>query len=90
MAFVYNHDVAGLHRRTNRFIEELQRSASSGGSQVSGHDMTRLGTYLQAITTYTDWVVSQPQLDLPETHPREWELDPNPTVADIENESVVD
>lgn len=89
-SFVYNHDVSGMHRRINRFIVELLRCASSGVSQVSEYDQERLQTYLNAIVSYHDWVTGQPQLDLPETHPREHTLDSNPEIVDIENESIQD
>ena len=88
--FVYNHDVSGLHRRINRFIVELLRSVSSGVSQVNSFDQERLQSYLDAITAYHGWVVDQPQLDLPETHPRQINLNANPTVDTIENESLQD
>ena len=87
---VYNHDILGLHRRINRFIEEVSKSTSSAGSQVNAHDQLRLSTYLNAIRGYHDWVIAQPLLDLPETHPRQWKLQDNPTVPDIENESAID
>ena len=90
LTHVYNHDVLGLHRRINRFIEEVAKSTSSGGSQVNEYDQNRLSTYLQAIKGYHDWVVAQPQLDLPETHPRTWPLQANPEIPEIENESAVD
>lgn len=88
--YVYNHDILGLHRRINRFIEEVAKSTSSGGSQVSSHDQDRLSTYLVAIRGYHNWVVDQPLLDLPETHPRKWPLQDNPIVPEIENESAID
>lgn len=88
----YNHDVAGLYRRMNRFIEELARSVSSSGSQMNAFDQTRLATYLDAIDSYMNWVVSQPSLDLPETHPRVYTFAPSPAVKDedVENESALD
>lgn len=89
-AFVYNHDVVGLHRRLNRFIEEFSRSQSSPWSEILASDLTRARSYLNALRVYKAWVVAQPQLDLPETHPREYELDANPDIPDIENESVRD
>lgn len=88
--YVYNHDVLGLHRRINRFIEEVSKSTSSGGSQVNAHDQERLFTYIQAIRGYHDWLIGQPLLDLPETHPRKWVLQENPSVPEIENESAID
>jgi len=89
-AIVYNHDVQGLHRRINRFIVEAINAASNGVSMVSDADQSRMSTYLVAIKTYVAWVVSQPVLDLPETHPREYVLEENPAVPVIENESLLD
>jgi hypothetical protein len=90
MATVYNHDVAGLCRRVNRFMEEMIKSVSSGTSEMNEFDQTRLSDYLGAILAYRDWVVAQPQLDLPETHPREHIVPDGPDVPPMENESVVD
>ena len=87
---VYNHDVAGIHRRINRFISELTLSASSNISMTNDHDQARLQTYLDAIRTYRDWVVDQPLLDLPETNQRTIQLDANPAQQTVENESIVD
>jgi hypothetical protein len=88
----YNHDVAGLCTRMHRFIVEGKKCVSSGMAQVSTFDQERLATYLNAIDGYADWVVSQPQLDLPETHPRELvvPLMPDDDVENIENESLRD
>ena len=88
--FVYNQDVAGLHARINRFIEEMSSSVSSDVSLFSLFDQTRLLSYTGAVKKYHDWVMSQPQMDLPETHPREYTLKANPVVPDLENESVKD
>jgi len=90
VTFVYNHDVQGLHRRINRFIVETVNAGSNGVSEVSAADQTRLGTYLAAIKSYVAWVMSQPELDLPETHPRQYPLEANPDVPVIENESMLD
>lgn len=87
----YNHDVAGMYRRINRFIVEILKSVSSGGSQVNSFDQTRLQSYIGAIRAYHNWVIGQPQLDLPETHPRIIQLETAPAVpAEVENESVRD
>ena len=90
MATVLNHDVAGLCRRLNRFIIELQKSASSSVSDMSTFDQDRLQSYLDAIKSYRSWVISQPQLDLPETHPKEIEIGKEPETPDVDNEGVRD
>lgn len=87
---VYNHDVAGLHARINRFIVEIQKSVSSNVSQMNGFDISRALAYLGAIDTYHAWVVGQPALDLPETAPRTYTLEENPAYVDAENESIND
>lgn len=87
---VNNHDIAGLQARINRFLEELHKSISSGVSQVNSFDQARVASYLEAIDTYHAWVIGQPQLDLPETSPRPIELESNPVITDVENESVND
>lgn len=88
----YNHDVAGICTRIHRFVVETKKSVSAGMAQVNEFDQARLAQYLDAIDGYTDWVVGQPQLDLPETHPRKLEvtLMPDDEVEDIENESLRD
>lgn len=87
---VYNDDVDGLHRRLNRFLVELAKSASSGVSLTSDFDQSRLSSYLDAITAYHDWIMAQPQLDLVETNDQQIVLEPNPVLADVENEDVWD
>ncbi|RLA20985.1 MAG: hypothetical protein DRQ62_09935 [Gammaproteobacteria bacterium] len=86
----YNHDISGFHRRFNRFITELKKSVSSSGSLVNAFDKKRLATYIAALRSYQKWVTDQPALDLPDTHPRAYELDDNPEYVDLENESIVD
>jgi len=87
---VYNHDVVGLYERMNRFAEELARAASSSVSLTSSFDMARLSSYLDAIDRYHAWVTAQPQLDLPETSPREYALTPLAPLPTIENEDMSD
>jgi hypothetical protein len=87
---VYNHDVAGIQRRINRFIVEMVKSVSNAGSLMNEFDQTRLASYLQSIHSFVDYVISQPQLDLPETSPRVIVLDTNPTWDLVENESIID
>jgi len=87
---VYNHDVVGLYNRMNRFIVELIKSVSSNVSEMNQFDQERLDKYLGAIDAYHGWVIGQPQLDLPETAPRVYELEAVPAIVDAENEAVND
>jgi len=87
---VYNHDVVGAYNRMNRFLVELHRSVSAGVSLMTDADKGRLGSYLANIRGYIAWVVSQPQLDLPESHPREYVLEDQPNTPEVENEEIND
>lgn len=86
--YVLNHDVAGLIARLNRFREELYKSVSSGIGGMNSFDQARLVQYLTAARTFIAWVVSQPQLDLPESHPKQWILENDPVIENVENEDV--
>ena len=90
MAKVNNHDIVGLYNRINRFIVELIKSVSSATSQVNEFDQARLASYLTAVDTYHSWVIGQPHLDLPETAPRDYELEVEPETPETENENVND
>ena len=90
MAEVLNHDVAGMCRRINSFIIEMQKSVSGGVSDMNEFDQARLQKYLDSVRAYRNWVVDQPHLDLPETHPRTIEIGPDPESPDVENEAVRD
>ena len=76
-----NHDIAGMYYRMNRFIEEAQKSVSSSVSLTNDFDITRLRSYLDSIDRFHAWVLSVPQLDLPETTPRVITLDPGPDTS---------
>jgi len=87
---VYNHDVLGLYERLNRFVEEVSKAVSSNVSITNAFDVARLESYLNAIDRYHTWVKSQPQLDLPETSPRAYQLRAAPDAFEIENEDMAD
>ena len=87
---VNNQDIAGLHARLNRFLREIHKSASSGLAAITTPDMARFKSYLNAVTVYQTWVVGQPELDLPETHPRVYTLEVITPLSDVNNEAVND
>lgn len=86
----YNHDIVGIWNRVNRFIREAMKQQSSNVSQINAFDQERLKSYLSAIRFYHDHVQAAPNLDLPETTPRLYELREAPVVPDMENESLAD
>jgi hypothetical protein len=88
--YVYNQDIRGLASRINRFIVEMMSAASANLAAVNEFDQARLQKYIDAIRTYQSWVLAQPQMDLPETSPRQYPLDPDPTIPTVENEAIRD
>ncbi len=88
VASIRNHDVLTLMHLLNRFINEIGKSQSSTGSDVREADRERLTKYLEAVKAYRDWVVNEPQLDCPSTHPTEYPVPLPPTYPDILNESL--
>ncbi len=85
---LFNHDIVMIHDMINRFIEELADSQSSPVSGLIIHDVDRLKSYTSSLVALHDWVVSQPILDLPKTHPREYKLEAAPEPANVESEAV--
>ena len=74
----------------NRFLVEFIKAVSSETSEMNEFDQGRCASYLNAIDSYHAWVIAQPQLDLPETAPREYELETPPATPAVENESIND
>lgn len=85
---VHNHDVALIVDKIARFVTEVYKSVSSYISGVNKFDKARLISYLDSIDVVHDWVLSVPELDLPETHPKDWEVEAFPVTTDVENDSV--
>ena len=82
--------VAGLIRRLRRFRYETVKAASSGVAHVNEHDLRRAKSYLGAVEAYLNWIVSQPQLDLPESTPNPIDLGDPEVLPFPENESLTD
>jgi len=86
-----NHDLVGLDNRLNRFLVELHKAVSANqGDETYPFDVARMLSYLDAAQVYHNWMVAQPQLDLPETAPRMYKLMERPELPQVENESVND
>ena len=86
---VLNHDIDWLWNKFNRMIYELYKSVS--GSTVSGmnlFDQDRLQNYITNLRGAVDHVVAQPQLDLPETHPKKYVLKDSPVTQPVDDDDV--
>jgi hypothetical protein len=89
MPVVYNSDIEFLHKKISRAIVELSHSQSASTSQMIAPDQTRLQSYLEALKTAKSWVIGQPILDLPETHPLQIDLEEVDALPAIENDAIV-
>ncbi len=86
---VFNHDIVMIYDMTQRFIKEMQDSQSSGVSGLyNQHDMSRMKSYIDSLNALKGWVVAQPQLDLPELHPRQYDLEEPVEIINRESEVV--
>lgn len=85
---VFNHDVLLIAQGVNRYIDEMAHSQSANVSGLTPADKARLLSYTAALRRLRDWVQAQPILDLPETHPRQFELEADPVVPEIENDAI--
>ncbi len=90
MAVVNNMDIAGLVRRVRRYKYEINKCVSASLMHTTEADIARFFSYLGAIQKYFDWMVSQPQQDLPETHPMDYDLGEPEKLSPPENEALAD
>lgn len=85
---VQNHDIVAMIRVMRRFEKELEKSVSSGVSELSAFDLGRLVSYVDALTKLKAFTVAQPALDLPESSPLEVELGELEALAEVENDNI--
>lgn len=85
---VFNQDVLLFVQGVNRYIEEMTHAQSANVSGLTPADRSRLLSYVGAMRKLRDWVKAQPILDLPETHPRQFDLEPEPLVPELENDAI--
>lgn len=82
--------IGGLVDRANRFIEEMQKAQAANLTNFNQFDQERLVSYLDSLEFYMDWVVAEPQLDLPETSPQVVKMNPFPDIQEHENPMITD
>lgn len=87
--YVYNAEVSGILDRIVRFAKEIQDSPSASTNTVSTGDQGRWGSYLDAIDSYHDWVLSLPEQDLVKTD-MTYRVDDFPELTLVDNESAED
>jgi hypothetical protein len=85
-AGVYNLDVTYLADKLARYAGEVQMSVSSNVAFVNEFDMQRLQQYLTDIDRAVAYVLDQPQLDMPESHPMMHPIQPFPDVRNMESD----
>lgn len=90
MSAILNHDIVGIHNRIVRMIYELYKSQSANSSGVNQFDADRIQSWLNDVRSRIDWTQKEPAVDLPETHPTQFELRAMPELADVENEDIND
>jgi len=92
MTTVLNQDVAGLCERIDEVIYEMQKSQSASVTDFNEFDRKRIDSYLAWLDSYVSWILSAPHVDVPETHPREYEIKEISAGLsdDVENKSVRD
>jgi len=87
---VQNMDIAGLIRRVRRMREEIRKCVSASLMHTTDRDQERIGTYLDSLDAYFDWMVAQPQQDFVEWHPTDIDLGEAPMDNLPENEALAD
>jgi hypothetical protein len=83
---IYNLDVTYVADKVARYAAEVQMSVSSNVAYVNEFDMARLQGYLDDIDAAVAYIVNQPQLDLPESHPMLHPIQPFPAMRDMESD----
>lgn len=81
-----NDDIAGIYRRINRIIREVQGSLSNDQTMLSEADRTRLASYQTVLRQYHDVAVAAGPGDYPETHGCALPLAPPPAPVELEND----
>lgn len=84
----YNLDVVYINDKLCRYAGEVMKSVSSNLAHVNEFDMARALKYLGDLDAAVSYVLAQPQLDMPETHPRAHSLQAFPEIPNMENDEL--
>jgi hypothetical protein len=72
----------------NDFIQEVALCQSANSPEVYDTDIERWLSYVSALEKKFDWIVAQPDLDLPKISPRLYALEPAFVPVSVENSMV--
>jgi hypothetical protein len=82
---VQNLDILDLVWRVDRFCMEVARAASATRTETSIHDIARQHAMLDRLDLRFQMYAADPELDLPQVHPRALPLPKFPDLNNIEN-----
>jgi len=85
---VYNLDVTYLADKLARYAYEVMKSVSANLAFTNEFDMARMLKYLDDVDAAVKYVLAQPQLDMPESHPMLHPIEPFPTVPNMESDEL--
>lgn len=85
---VYNLDVTYINDKLCRYAGEVIKCVSANLAFVNEFDMERMLKYLGDVDTAILYVTSQPQLDMPESHPTLHPIEAFPEVPDMESDEL--
>lgn len=84
----YNLDVVYVNDKLCRYAGEVIKAVSANLAHVNEFDMERSLKYLVDLDAAISYVLALPQLDMPESHPREHSLQTFPEVVNMENDEL--
>jgi hypothetical protein len=85
---VYNLDVTYVNDKLCRYAGEVIHAVSAGLAYTNEFDMARMLGYLADIDAAIAYVTSQPQLDMPESHPLLHSIEPFPEIPNMESDEM--
>ena len=85
---VYNLDVTYCNDKLCRYTYEVIKSVSANLSATITFDAARTLSYFSDMDAAIAYVVSQPQLDLPESHPTMHAIEPFPEIPNMESDEM--
>ncbi len=84
----YNLDVVYVNDKLCRYAGEVIKAVSANLAHVNDFDMERALKYLGDLDSAISYVLALPQLDMPESHPREHALQKFPETVNMENDEL--